>query len=456
MELTWKLRPNAKWHDGTPLTAADFVFGIQIASDRELPLQSDGGVRLIQSATAPDAETLVVRWSEPFFSANQGKPDNMPAVPRHLMQENYQQLDKATFAKHPYWTTEFVGIGPYRLVRWEQGSFTEGLAFDDYFLGRPKIDRVIIRYSYDPNASLAALLSGDLDIATSGLTAQDLENLKRVWDPQAGGTIVQSVGSVDGAIWQWRDLSAPWVQDPRVRQALLQLVDRQTWAETFEPGGRGVADLFAAPGDPVYRLAEQRGFAKYPYDPARSSALLAEAGWTRGADGMLRSRTGQPFTIEVRVQGDSPQSLFLVDQWKRGGMDVPFTVISPQAADRMKQKAQSQGIRMGGGSISDDWLVQFSTAEIRSEANNWSGLNQGGFSDPAVDQLYEQYRKELDPGKRNTFSADFMKKVADEVLQLPWVYGSESMAFRRGLRGPTVLQPAQLVATYNIHEWDLD
>src|SRR5439155_13743308 len=61
MEVTWKLRPNVLWHDGTPLTASDFVLGIKVARDPEIPLPRTGQVGFITDVLAPDAQTLVVR-----------------------------------------------------------------------------------------------------------------------------------------------------------------------------------------------------------------------------------------------------------------------------------------------------------------------------------------------------------------------------------------------------------
>src|SRR5206468_5776536 len=90
MEVTWKLRPGLKWHDGTPLTADDFVFGIQVARDPNLPLPHTGGVNLVKEVLAPDANTLVVRYSETYFNANEGTPAEMPALPRHLVGDLYQ------------------------------------------------------------------------------------------------------------------------------------------------------------------------------------------------------------------------------------------------------------------------------------------------------------------------------------------------------------------------------
>jgi peptide/nickel transport system substrate-binding protein len=454
MELTWKLRPNVKWHDGAPLTADDFAFGIQIVKDPEVPLQRWSGINLVTGVTAPDAETLVVRWAQPYFGATDARPDTVPAVPRHILGDLYAQGDKAAFTNSPYWATEFIGLGPYKLGQWEQGSFMEGLAFDDYFLGRPRIDRVVIRYITDPNVLLASFQAGEQDIVPSGLTTQDRQILGK--DPAV--SIIQSVGNLNTAIWQYRDPTVPWVGDVRVRQALLYMVDRETMADTFEPGGIGPIDLLVAPNDQVYRLVEQRGLTKYPYDPAKATQLLADAGWTRGSDGVMQNRSGQRFTIEVRVLGDSPPTLTLADAWKRGGLEVPYTALplSLSGDERMVQVAQSQGVRWGGGAIGDDLMAQFTTAEIRGDANRWTGLNQGGYSNPAIDLQYAQYSRELDTPRRNSLFADFVKQVADEVLRLPFYYGSAALAERLGLRGPAAIIQSSQPVTWNIHEWDME
>src|SRR5947208_8105910 len=69
MEVTWKLRPDVKWHDGTLLSAEDFVLGIQIARDPEVPLPRGGGISLVSDVSAPDASTLVIRWTKPYYAA---------------------------------------------------------------------------------------------------------------------------------------------------------------------------------------------------------------------------------------------------------------------------------------------------------------------------------------------------------------------------------------------------
>lgn len=460
MEVTWKLRPNLTWHDGTPLTAEDFVLGIQVATDAELPLPRSGGVSRIREATASDAETLVVRWSQSYFGANQGSVNDVPAVPRHLMQALYLQGDKQAFVNSPYWSTRFVGLGPYRLAEWVQGSYIEALAFDDYALGRPKIDRVIVRHILDARVLVASLLGGEIDMVGRGeLTLEDLAPATSAWASTGAGTVDSSVSEVFWAILQYRDPALPWVGDVRVRQALLHLIDRQTLGDTFNPGGSGLPDLLAAPNDPAYQLAEQRGYAKYPYDPARAATLLTSAGWTRGSDGMVQSGAGLRFTLEVRTSADTTaQALAVADQWRRAGLDVPFLAIPDNAVDRTMQRAMSQGVYLQGQSIALDFPMAFSSAATRSEQNNWSGANTGGYSNPVHDRLYAQYASELDPAKRQSLYADFLKQAADEAIVLPLFYstGQATTSFRRGIRGPAASAPIQRVTYWNIHEWEMD
>lgn len=462
MEVTWKLRPNIKWHDGTPLSAEDFVLGIEIARDPDLPLPHTGGVHLVKELQALDAETLVVRWSETYFGANEGTPFEMPAVPRHILADLYRAGDLKAFINSPYWAREFVGIGPYRLGDWVQGSFTEALAYDDYFLGRPKIDRLIIRYFLDPSVLVTNLLSGDIDEVSIGtLKTDDLTPLRDAWEPTGSGTVIEMMTYITWSRLQFRDPNAPWVRDVRARQALLHLIDRQSLADTFFPGRSSPPDLFVSKDDPVYRIADQRGIARYPYSVTQAERLLADAGWTRGADGVFQSG-GQRFNIEARVVANTPgnvqQGLAVVDQWKRGGLDSDIFVIAGNATNKPELKATNKGMFMQPDPITPDVLQGFLASQMQTPQNNWQGRNLSGYSNPDFDRMYGQYLNTLDVSQRQSVYADVVRRAAQDVLFLPMYYGSGSSttSFRKGLRGPTASLPIQTITTWNVHEWELE
>ena len=462
MEVTWKLRPSLKWHDGVPLSADDFVFGIQVARDPELPLPRTGGVSLVSEVTAPDPETLVVRWSTPYFSANEGAPAEFPAVPRHIVGDLYRQGDKKAFTNSPYWATEFIGLGPYKLGEWVQGAYTEALAFDDYVLGRPKIDRIIVRYISDATTTVANLLSGEIDLVTIGsLKMEDLEPVIRAWEPTGAGSVIPSMTDVSSGRFQFRAPNAAWARDVRVRQALLHLIDRDTLAATFSPGGTR-ADLFLAKEDPVYRLAEQRGFAKYPYDLTQAERLLAEAGWSRGAGGAFQSATGERFSIEVRSVETTPlntrQALAVMDQWKQGGVDSALTNIPNNVANRSELKAATEGIYMGNETVTADLLQSFTASQIATAQNNWAGRNFTAYVSPDFDALYARFVSELDLPRRQSVQVDLLSWSARELFVLPLFYTAATgiTTFRRGIRGPGPILPVLKVGTWNIHAWEMD
>ncbi len=462
MEVTWKLRPNIKWHDGAPLTADDFVFGIQVAKDPQLPLPHTGGVNLVKEVVAPDANTLVVRYSDTYFGANEGTPAEMPALPRHLIGDLYQQGDPNLFTNSTFWTTGWVGAGPYRMGDWVLGSHTEALAFDDYVLGRPKIDRLIVRYIVDTNAIIAGVLSGDIDEVNAGtLKPDDLTPVKNAWQASGEGTVLEALTDVVAARLSFRDPTSPWFSDRTVRHALVNGIDRQVMADTFYPGPKP-PDIFALTDEPVYRLAQQRGFPTYPYDVGQAERVMRDAGWTRGPDSVFQNAAGQKFGIQVRIVANAPVNTrrgeVLADQWKQSGFGGELFIIATQATNRPELKATSPGVFVMPDTLSPDVLDMFQSFNVAAATNRWSGTNLLGYNNPEFDRLYNGYANALEETKRQSLQADLLRFVADDMFYIPLYYdvGSTTTVFRRGIRGPGRLSPVQKVTTWNIHEWEMN
>src|SRR2546427_3958799 len=145
MELTWKLRADARWHDGTPLTAGDFVLGMQIVQDPELPARRARGVNLIASTLAPDDETLVVHWKRPYMLANAATVELMPAVAHHVLGGAYQTGGKQAIGNHPYRAREVIGLGPHPVRRWGLGSQIAGGSVRPHFPGPPETHPLVPR-----------------------------------------------------------------------------------------------------------------------------------------------------------------------------------------------------------------------------------------------------------------------------------------------------------------------
>jgi peptide/nickel transport system substrate-binding protein len=457
MEVTWKLRPGLRWHDGAPLTADDFVFGMQVVHDAQLPLERELTAKLITEVVAPDAETVVVRWKELYAEGNVSPVATIPAVPRHLIGELYQTGDKQAFANSSYWNREFVGVGPYRLGEWVAGSHIEARAFDQYYLGRPKIDRILFRFVGDLNTALANVLAGDLDMIPRSLEIEQALTIKRVWEPTGGGAVLASPRKLRFMELQYRDANAPWVRDVRVRRALLHGLDRQGMVDTLQGGLTRPADTYVPLEDPAFRLAEQRGLSKYAYDLNRSERLMAEAGWTLGPDRLLRNAAGERLSLEIRTSaGDEQEVAVLSDQWKSAGVDAtPFSFPSSLKSDR-QYRASFPGASLGERSITPTFLEGFGSAQIPTEANRWSGSNRGGFSNPALDRLYGQYSTTIEVSGRQSLLADMLKLVSEDVALLPLYYAVDSIVVRKGVRGPMAISSMTESPAWNIHAWEID
>lgn len=462
MEVQWKLRRDVQWHDGTPLTADDYAFGMRVVLDDQIPHSRARWLQLITDVQAPDAHTLVISWKAPYMLANESGPTDILALPRHLAGDLFEQASRDAFINSPLWTRDFVGVGPFRLASWELGSQMELAAFDQYFLGRPKIDRLVIKYAGDANVLNVSLLAGDIDLVPMGsIKPEQLHALRESWAPSGGGTVLAVYSGTRNLRFQYRDPSAPWVVDSRVRKALYHLLDRKTLADTLQYGLTTEAHTIVGPDDPLYQLMEERGFAKYPHDPRAAERLMNEAGWARATDGLYRSGSGSPFTIEVRGSnkaGNLEEGLAVAGQWKAAGLNATASAFGDKAANKDELKAMVPGVLSWPLKFDHTALQGFISSQIPTGATRWKGSNHGGYSDPFFDRLYDQYISTLRGEQRRSLLADLLKYEADNAVSIHLYYGisTNTVAFRKGVRGPTSAPPFQLITAWNSHLWEIE
>lgn len=458
METTWKLRPDVRWHDGSPFTAEDLVFSFRVARDPAFAI----GTRVlsnVEEVVAVDPHTLVMRWKNVDISANVFGLNVMPPIARHLLQEPYDTLDKQAFPAHPYWSDQFIGLGPYRLQQWVRGSFIETVANDSYFLGRPQIDRILVRYAGDTRALLVSILAGEYDLVPVGsMKAEEAIVVKQNWEAAGQGALIMSMVKLRNGWIQMRDPTAPWVPDARVRQALVKLIDRPNMVETLHNRLSGVDDIFLAKEHPAYQLARQRGLPDLSYDPTQAHRLLTEAGLTRGPDGTYRTSSGVPFSIEASTSGDIntnvQEMLVIANAWQSAGLPTTQTIITTNQNSR-EMESTTKGVRLTSEAMDYVAFDGTVTSEISSEATRWRGRNSGGYSNPAYDELHSRLYKTTDLPAQYSIAADLVKFQLDNVLYLPLVYSPSFSAHRNGVRGITGILPHQRLNGWNVHLWEI-
>ncbi|HEY3118384.1 MAG TPA: ABC transporter substrate-binding protein, partial [Chloroflexota bacterium] len=268
MQTTYRLRPNVTWHDGAPLTAQDFIFGWTLTSDPALPIESKSSSTEIASIDSPDPSTLVIEWKGLYSQANAIVNDDLGPFASHLLKGPYE-VDKQQMWNSPYWTTGFVGVGPFRLAEWRQGEQIRLEAYDGFFGGRPRIDQILIKFIPNQDTILANMLAGTVDkgIGKGGSKIQQQMYLKSEWERAGQKPSVFLSTSTFQHVWiQFREPAFPALTDLRIRKGLLLALDRQTLADALSDGLAPVAEAFLPPDDIRWDWVKDV-VVKYPHDP---------------------------------------------------------------------------------------------------------------------------------------------------------------------------------------------
>lgn len=465
METTYQLRPGLTWHDGEPLTAEDFAFSWRVYTNPAVGEFTRSPQDLMEAVTAADPRTLVIRWRGPYPDANAIVQEDLDPLPLHLLGQPFASLPETgpdAFFSLPFWRSEYVNAGPYRLVHWEPGSYFEGEAFDAYVLGRPKIRRLIVRVIADENATLTSILAGDVDMSVGGtLRFEHGQVLMRDWVPGGKGFVVFNRG---GAQTEWVQLRPEYVGhaallDLRVRQGLAHSLDRQAINEGVFEGLGFMTDSMVPPNEPFYADVD-RALPHYPYDLRRTEQLMGEAGLAKDHDGFFANGSGERYWLDhVTVAGPEFErtQLIMKDGWQRAGIEVRTSALPAAQVGPGEQRHTFPGLSTrGGGRIERDWI----TAEIGSPGNRWSGNNRSGWSNPEYDRLYEAFLTTLDRAERTRQFAQ-MQRLIGENLPTFFIYFSNSVtAFGAALRGPRLSPSGTGTGTFTrggftpISEWE--
>jgi peptide/nickel transport system substrate-binding protein len=460
MQTIYQLKPGLIWHDGTPLSAEDFALAWRLEVARpELSLPAPSNLettKAIGDVSAQDATTVVIHWRQLFADA--ATPDFLP-LPRHILEpilgSALEQGRGEMVSSHPYWTTDFVGVGPYQLSRWEPGAYLEGVAFTNYALGRPKIDRIVVTWSTDPNVTTARLLAGEVGLALdAAIDFRQAIGLRRDWSGTGGGAVILAPVQIRYLGTQHRPTYAnpKAILDVRVRMASIHAIDRVTLVDALLEGEGQVAETFALPGEPFHDALD-RVVTKYPYDLRRTDELLREAGLVKGPDGMYASPTEGVFNPEVLgiAEGlEGQEATVIADFFRRAAIDAQLRLVPSvqmQASNELKSTYAS--FRANQAMLPKRII----TSAIAAPENRWAGLNKSGYSNPTHDRLYDIWTQTLDRKERDELSVQMYKGMNDDLPGLPLYYNFWVIAHRAELAGPKARVPETSPLYGNLHEW---
>ncbi len=456
METTYRLKPNLTWHDGTPLSGEDFAFAWRVYAAPEFGAAATLPIGPMEEVTAPDPGTVVIRWKQPYPDAGSLDRD-FQALPRHILETPFRDMDPIAFASQPFWTSEYVGLGPYRVTGWEPGTHISARAFEGYVLGKPKIDRVRVLFISDPQTALANVLSGEVHlIADPIFGVVEGQTLEQQWAANKGGVVLYSPVGPRTAVIQMRPeyVDAQALLDARVRSAIGHGMDTPSAIEILTAGKALATFSITHPRSRNYPEVE-RAIVKHDYNPRRAQQILDEAGYRKGADGFYLGADGRPIQFGLYSSAGERQEAEVsvyVDSLRQVGFDAVQKVTSVQETRDARLRALLGGIQMRGGG---DTVNAYTTEQIPRPENRWFGDNRGGWSNAEYDRLVGLYVTTLEPAERVKILAQAERIRSEDAAVLPRQFNAYVVAFAGDLNGPVARNVLDSGDTFlHVQKWE--
>jgi peptide/nickel transport system substrate-binding protein len=297
--LAFDLDPRAKWQDGVPVTARDVTFTFERAKNPAIAPRLVALLRRIRSVTAEGERRVVFHFTEPYAEQLYDATFHAAPLPAHLLDTiPPEAVARSSFVAHP------VGTGPYRLVRTVPGEFVELAANQNFFLGKPRIERVIMRAAQDPDARINLLLSGQADAMDN--VVPPLENIQRIQADTSLRLIPVPSPTLGFLLFNQKDPQNqtqphPILSDPRIRRAITLGLDRQLLIHAV------FGSYAQVPYGPVSSILWIRNGSPRPVrqNLAEAKQLLSQAGWQDTDGDGVRDKDGRPLTLGLNFPTSS-------------------------------------------------------------------------------------------------------------------------------------------------------
>jgi peptide/nickel transport system substrate-binding protein len=409
LTYTFKIRQGIRFHDGSPLTAAD------VKASYDKIVSPPDGVRSVRknayTAVArietPDPSTVVFKLKFPSASLL----DNLASPWNVIFPKKYLDKDPNHFK------TNVVGSGPFKLKSYTRGSTFEGERNPDYFVkDRPYLDGYKFFISPETSVRAAAIRSGRAYIEFRDLPAAEVDAIRK----QLGDKVAVQTTAVTG---QWgiaiNNTAKPF-NDVRVRKALTLGFDRYTGGRVLQTltGLRDVGGLMR-PGSewgmPEAELQKLPGFWK-DAEKSRAEArrLLTEAGYPNGLKVVLKNRN-----VKLPYQDFA---VFLIQEWRKIGVEAENRPLETAAWFADGQDTGNFELIIAPTVEFMDDPDQFLGRYVTGSTQNW-----GRFSDPRIDDLFSRQARSLDSGERKKAITDLQRIVLENAYYMPGLWWTRNV-----------------------------
>ena len=434
MDVTWKLRPGVKWHDGHSHTSADVKFTADAMLKGDWKPESTDGFDRISSVETPDSLTAVVHYKEVY--APYQLQFLRGTLPKHLLEG--RDIDKANdYNRNP------MGTGPYRVAEWKTGEYVLLERVPHYWRGDayPKINRILFRFVTNATTRINQLKAGEVHMVALV-----------PWDKVRELKTVPAIrlNQVLGAGYEHVTLNEkhfPPFADLRVRKALAHAIDRELIVKTILDG------LVSTVNGPIQPLswAYEPNVATYEFSSAKANALLDEAGWKRGADGK-RAKDGKALAFTLITQAGftirENVAQTLQRQFGDVGVTMQIKLLDGTAISPVWFSGEFDAMLHWWQSGADPEITTFFAADKTPPA----GRNIDYLNDAPLTKLLYESDRTVDQAMRRELLRQAQRRVGELVPEL-FLYNTSKID-----AVPTTLQnfkgnPSNAGPFWNVYEW---
>ncbi|MEW9554002.1 ABC transporter substrate-binding protein [Nonomuraea sp. NPDC050783] len=433
--LTWtfKIR-QAKWSDGQPITAEDAAWTFnKMMTDEAAKTANGPAVENFQSVTA-NGQDLVIKLKSPQASILENPT---PIMPKHVW-ESVTDLANYDAEKYPS-----VSSGPYVAVEHKKDQYVKLQANPNYWRGKPKIDELQVIFYDNPQAAIAGLKKGDIDLI-GRLNPPEFEAIQNdpnivAWNTQGrraaylqinhGATTSDGKPVGDGH---------PALKDLKVRQALHYAIDKQKLVDEVQNGLAKPADGSIVP--PMYKdwFWEATGEEKVTYDPAKANQILDDAGYKKGPDGVRTMPDGKRklefrFSIHTDTPIEDKLAEYLTGFFKAIGITLTTKKLDSSKFTEETGTTALFDIAISGWSVNPDPEEVLAThlCSRRPDPNGQGGGTESFFCDDTFEKLYQEQLKELDRPKRIELVKQMQERLYTQAPIIAIYYNNDLEGYRK-------------------------
>ncbi len=396
---TFHLRDKVVWHDMVPFTSQDVQYTYDTLLDAKTMSPLRNQYSFIKEVSTPDALTVK-------FVLQESRGDFLDKATLGIVAKHHMEKlgDLRKYRKQP------LGTGPFKFKEWVEDDKIVLEANTSHWLGRPYLDKVTFRIMPDVSARISALEKGEVQYAWA-IPPEEFRKLE-----SQGGLQLLRYPSLSFAYLALNNQNLLF-KDGRVREALAWALDKNAIIKDVL---RGLAVPAYGPFSPVNEYYYNPSVKQFGYGPEQSRRLLDEAGFKPGKDQIRQNVLGKrlEFTVLVRDGDDTWKTIanmcqkWLLDIGVKMNIEYVHWTTLNQMLDERSYEAAMLSFAPG---IDPDQYNLWHSSSIASGYNDWC------YSNPDVDKLLEQGRKQSEPAQRKVIYSKIQEALASEVAAI-WLY----------------------------------